>query len=56
MEVVGGNHGAIYNLFERWPPMRPSLAKFLGGKRVAFPSVVVDSREVTYSAPATSKQ
>lgn len=51
VEVVGGNHGAIYNLYERWPPMYRLLGEFLSGKSVAFPKTVVDTREVTFRAP-----
>jgi pimeloyl-ACP methyl ester carboxylesterase len=45
VEVIGGNHGAIYNLYERWPPMRRMLGEFLSGKNVEFPATVVDRRE-----------
>jgi pimeloyl-ACP methyl ester carboxylesterase len=51
VEVVGGNHGAIYNLFARWPPMRRMLGDFLVGKSVEFPPTVVDTREVVFQAP-----
>lgn len=51
VEVIGGTHGAIYNLYERWPPMRGLLAAFLAGKNVDFPRTVVDPREVKFRAP-----
>lgn len=40
VEVIGGNHGALYNLYARWAPMRPLLRDFLAGKRVDFPDTV----------------
>lgn len=51
VEVVGGNHGALYNLYERWPPMHRMLGEFLSGRRVEFPTRVVDTREVKFRAP-----
>jgi pimeloyl-ACP methyl ester carboxylesterase len=50
VEVVGGTHGALYNLFERWPPMHEMLAAFLSGKNVRFPRTIVDPREVKFRA------
>ncbi|MDA8018306.1 MAG: alpha/beta hydrolase [Thermoanaerobaculia bacterium] len=40
LEVIGGNHGALYNLFERWPPVYDRLGAFLRGEPVRFPSSV----------------
>ena len=51
VEVVGGNHGALYNLFERWPPMRSSLAAFLAGRDVSFPATVDDTAAIRFAAP-----
>lgn len=51
VEVVGGNHGALYNLFARWPPMRSSLAAFLAGRDVSFPSTVDDTAAIRFAAP-----
>jgi pimeloyl-ACP methyl ester carboxylesterase len=42
VEVVGGNHGALYNLYARWPPIYPLLREFLSGRNVRFPSTVDD--------------
>lgn len=38
VEVEGGGHGAIYNLYHRWPPMRQRLAAFLAGSPAEFPA------------------
>ena len=51
VEVIGGNHGALYNLFARWPPMRSSLAAFLAGRDVSFPATVDDTAAIRF-APA----
>jgi pimeloyl-ACP methyl ester carboxylesterase len=51
VEVVGGNHGALYNLFARWPPMRERLAAFLGGRPVTFPATVDDTAAIRFAAP-----
>jgi pimeloyl-ACP methyl ester carboxylesterase len=40
VEVVEGGHGALYNLYEHWPPMHASMRSFLTGERVAFPEAV----------------
>ncbi len=56
VEVVGGNHGALYNLYERWPPMYALLRAFLSGDNIRFPSTVVDTREVRFRPPARSPQ
>lgn len=39
--VIGGNHGALYNLYEHWPPMRAQMRAFLSGHHVKLPSRVV---------------
>ena len=49
VEVVGGNHGALYNLFARWPPMRSSLAAFLAGREVSFPATVDDTAAIRFA-------
>lgn len=38
--VIGGNHGALYNLYARWPPMRAQLAKFLQDGEIDFPDAI----------------
>lgn len=40
IEVIGGSHGALYDLDRSWPPMRERLAAFLRGERVRFPTSV----------------
>ena len=50
VEVTGGTHGALYNLYARWPPMHEMLAAFLSGKNVQFPRTIVDPREVKFRA------
>jgi len=40
IEVVGGTHGALYNLYEHWPPMHDLVARFLRGDSVEFPKEV----------------
>jgi len=40
IEVVGGTHGALYNLYEHWPPMRGLVRDFMTGKSVEFPDSV----------------
>jgi pimeloyl-ACP methyl ester carboxylesterase len=49
VEVVGGNHGALYNLFARWPPMRSALAAFLAGRDVNFPATVDDTAAIRFA-------
>lgn len=39
--VEGGNHGVLYNLFGRWPPLRDTLRRFLSGEDVTLPDHVV---------------
>lgn len=39
--VEGGNHGVLYNLFGRWPPMRETLRRFLSGDDVTTPEWVM---------------
>lgn len=51
VEVIGGNHGALYNLFKRWPPIFDLLRKFLSGSSVDFPAQVIDLPEATPVAP-----
>jgi pimeloyl-ACP methyl ester carboxylesterase len=40
VEVVGGGHGALYSLYEYWPPAHAKLAAFLRGERVELPKTV----------------
>ncbi|MEM6796381.1 MAG: alpha/beta hydrolase, partial [Acidobacteriota bacterium] len=40
IEVIGGTHGALYNLFESWPPIFDRLGAFLRGEPARFPSSV----------------
>ena len=51
VEVVGGNHGALYNLFERWPPMRNALGEFLRGREAGFPATVDDTAAIRFAPP-----
>jgi len=40
IEVVGGTHGALYNLYEHWPPMHELVRDFMKGKPGEFPDSV----------------
>ena len=40
VEVIRGSHGALYNLYNYWEPMRPTLAAFLRGESAKFPGTV----------------
>ncbi len=40
LEVIGGTHGALYNLYEHWPKIYPLLARFIQAKKVKFPKRV----------------
>jgi pimeloyl-ACP methyl ester carboxylesterase len=51
VEVIGGNHGALYNLYSRWPPMYDTMRAFLKGEPVKFPGSVDDMSAVRF-APA----
>ena len=42
LEVIGGSHSGIYNLYQRWPPIFPLLREFLAGGRPVFPPTVDD--------------
>jgi pimeloyl-ACP methyl ester carboxylesterase len=52
VEVVGGNHGALYNLYERWPPMYTLMRQFLAGKPAEFPASVDDTAEIVFKTPS----
>jgi len=52
VEVVGGSHGALYNLYERWAPMYPLMREFLAGNEAVFPDSVDDMAAVRFEAPA----
>lgn len=41
VEVVGGNHGTLYNLYDHWPPIHNLLRTFLSGHAVKAPGRVV---------------
>jgi pimeloyl-ACP methyl ester carboxylesterase len=49
VEVIGGNHGALYNLFERWLPMRDRLTAFLAGRPTSFPATVDDTAAIRFA-------
>jgi pimeloyl-ACP methyl ester carboxylesterase len=49
VEVAGGNHGALYNLYERWPGMYPLMRGFLSGKDVDVPETVDDTAAIVYA-------
>lgn len=49
IEVVGGGHGALYNLYEHWPAIYPLLERFIKGESVSFPQRV-DLGPVHYPA------
>lgn len=51
LEVVGGNHGALYNLYARWPPMYDTMRAFLSGQQATFPASVDDMAAIRF-APA----
>lgn len=40
IEVLGGGHGALYNLYEHWPAIYPLLERFVKGEAVSFPNKV----------------
>lgn len=40
IEVIGGNHGALYNLYEHWPPIHDLVRGFMKGRVVEFPDEV----------------
>ncbi|MEM7049305.1 MAG: alpha/beta hydrolase [Acidobacteriota bacterium] len=50
VEVIGGNHGALYNLYSHWPPMKPLVGRFLRGHEGEFPDSVT-LPAVTFPAP-----
>lgn len=49
VEVIGGNHGALYNLFARWAPMRDTLGAFLAGRPATFPATIDDTAAIRYA-------
>jgi pimeloyl-ACP methyl ester carboxylesterase len=49
VEVTGGNHGVLYNLFARWPPMRETLGAFLAGREAAFPATIDDTASIRFA-------
>lgn len=58
VEVVGGNHGALYNLYERWPPMYPLMRQFLAGGNDSlkgWPDTVNDMAEIRVQTPAARR-
>lgn len=55
IEVIGGTHGALYNLYEHWPKIYPLLARFIQAKKVKFPKRV-DLGPVTFPTLAVKAQ
>ena len=53
IQVKGGGHGALYNLYEHWPAIYPLLENFVLGEAVSFPSYV-DLGPVEY--PSTKQE
>jgi pimeloyl-ACP methyl ester carboxylesterase len=51
VEVVGGNHGALYNLYERWAPMRDRMRAFLAGGVADFPATIDDMNDIVFKTP-----
>ena len=49
VEVIGGNHGALYNLYARWPLMYDTMRAFLKGEPVKFPRSVDDMSAVRFT-------
>jgi pimeloyl-ACP methyl ester carboxylesterase len=48
VEVVGGNHGALYHLYARWPPMYDTMRAFLSGQQATFPASVDDTSAIRF--------
>jgi pimeloyl-ACP methyl ester carboxylesterase len=48
VEVVGGNHGALYNLYASWPSMYDTMRAFLKGESATFPRSVDDMSAVRF--------
>ena len=40
VEVIGGSHGALYNLYNYWGPARERIGAFLRGEPAEFPETV----------------
>lgn len=53
--VEGGNHGVLYNLLGRWPPMQDTLRRFLSGEDVSLPERVVMPWVPQQPRPAVSE-
>jgi pimeloyl-ACP methyl ester carboxylesterase len=51
VEVIGGNHGALYNLYERWAPMHDRMREFLTGHDAEFPAAIDDMKEIVFRTP-----
>jgi pimeloyl-ACP methyl ester carboxylesterase len=51
VEVIGGNHGALYNLYERWAPMRDRMRDFLTGHDADFPATIDDMKDIVFKTP-----
>ncbi|MEX2570988.1 MAG: alpha/beta fold hydrolase [Gemmatimonadota bacterium] len=49
VEVITGNHGALYNLYSHWEPIFDLLGAFLRGEEVRFPAEV--RLQVEFDAP-----
>ncbi len=54
VEIVHGGHGALYNLFARWPPIYERLRTFLLGGATDFPAQIIDPLPVSPSAALAS--
>lgn len=52
VEVDGGNHGALSNLYERWPLAHERVRAFLTGQDAPFPATVDDSSVIQFQTPA----
>ncbi|MHC4991934.1 MAG: alpha/beta hydrolase [Planctomycetota bacterium] len=57
IEVVGGGHGALYDLFEHWPPMPGLVADFVMGRaadvrdQVVMPPLIFPGQEALSPDP-----
>jgi pimeloyl-ACP methyl ester carboxylesterase len=57
VEIVHGGHGALYNLFARWPPIYDRLRTFLLGGAADFPAQIIDPLPASPGAlPAAATQ
>lgn len=54
IEVGGGTHGALTNLYSHWEPAYDSIGAFLRGEAVAFPATV-NLPPAGFSAPGAAR-